>query len=258
MEKPYLIPKCFLRCKENIDLKQSLFPPGVESCFFAQRRVKKPVNLFGNDFDLTLFHLRVGTLCPDDQKWSAISIGLGLGSPKFMTLFLSMFDRSQQSHFLDFFLKFSKNWTSKISGGPRACHENQKILPWWYVYLDVCDIKFVIDKCSGCSHMSTLLWSHWELVVDHAGWTSKLGTAEELAPAHPSVHYHFACMGLGSCIWGFLHHLNGFRCSIFVASLVWWAFSCVCQGECCYYILDRGTVICDLVAVGHRCDEDDG
>jgi len=32
---------------------------------------------------------------PDDRKWSAISIGFGLGSPKFMTLFLSMFDRPQ-------------------------------------------------------------------------------------------------------------------------------------------------------------------
>ena len=65
---------------------------------------------------LTLFHLRVGTLCPDDQKWSAISIGLGLGSPKFMTLFLSMFDRSQQSHFLDFFWIFRKVEHRKFQG----------------------------------------------------------------------------------------------------------------------------------------------
>ena len=47
-----------------------------------------------SDF-LTLFQLGGGHYGPDDRKWSAISIGFGLGSPKFMTLFLSMFDRSQ-------------------------------------------------------------------------------------------------------------------------------------------------------------------
>ena len=38
---------------------------------------------------------RPGTKCPDDPKRSAISIGFGLDSPKFMTLFLLMFDKTQ-------------------------------------------------------------------------------------------------------------------------------------------------------------------
>ena len=32
---------------------------------------------------------------PDDRKRSAVSTGFGLGSPKFMTLFLSMSDKTQ-------------------------------------------------------------------------------------------------------------------------------------------------------------------
>ena len=45
---------------------------------------------------------------PHDRKRSAVSTGFGLGSPKFMTLFLSMFDKTQKSHFWNFFLNFSK------------------------------------------------------------------------------------------------------------------------------------------------------
>ena len=32
---------------------------------------------------------------PDDRKRSAVSTGFGLGSPKFLTLFLSMSDKTQ-------------------------------------------------------------------------------------------------------------------------------------------------------------------
>ena len=59
---------------------------------------------------------------------SAISTGSGLSSPKLMTLFLSRIERSQRSHFLNFFWKFFENWTSKIFGGPRACREKLKKL----------------------------------------------------------------------------------------------------------------------------------
>ena len=44
---------------------------------------------------LTLFQAGGGHYGPDDQKQSAVSTGFGLGSPKFMTLFLSMFDKTQ-------------------------------------------------------------------------------------------------------------------------------------------------------------------
>ena len=57
---------------------------------------------------------------------SAVSEGLGLGSPKFLTLFLSIPDRSQRSHFWNFFLKMSENWTSKIFRGPRALGEKSE------------------------------------------------------------------------------------------------------------------------------------
>ena len=48
---------------------------------------------------------------------SAVSTGSGLSSPKLMTLFLSRIERSQRSHFLNFFWKFFENWTSKIFWG---------------------------------------------------------------------------------------------------------------------------------------------
>ena len=44
---------------------------------------------------LTLFQAGGGHYGPQDLKRSAVSTGFGLGSPKFMTLFLSMFDRPQ-------------------------------------------------------------------------------------------------------------------------------------------------------------------
>ena len=53
---------------------------------------------------------------PDSWNQSAVSTGLEIDSPKFMTLFLSRFARSYESHFLNFFLKFLKNWYSKIFG----------------------------------------------------------------------------------------------------------------------------------------------
>ena len=57
---------------------------------------------------------------------SAVSEGQGQGSPKFLTLFLSIPDMSQRSHFWNFFLKISENWTSKFLGGPRALAEKLK------------------------------------------------------------------------------------------------------------------------------------
>ena len=50
---------------------------------------------------------------PDSWTQSAVSMGLEIGSPKFMTVILSRFARSI---FWKFFLKFLKNWYSKIFG----------------------------------------------------------------------------------------------------------------------------------------------
>ena len=52
-----------------------------------------------NTFRLTLFYMGGGHYGPDDRKQSAVSAGIGLGSPKFMTLFLLVPDRCQASHF---------------------------------------------------------------------------------------------------------------------------------------------------------------
>ena len=57
---------------------------------------------------------------------SAVSEGQGQGSPKFLTLFLSISDMSQGSHFWNFYLKILENWTSKFLGGPRALAEKLK------------------------------------------------------------------------------------------------------------------------------------
>ena len=55
-----------------------------------------------------------------------MSKGIGIASPKSMTLFLSISERSQWSHFWIIFLKILENWTSKIFRGPRALGEKWK------------------------------------------------------------------------------------------------------------------------------------
>ena len=47
---------------------------------------------------------------------SAVFTGSGLGSQKLMTLFLSMSDKTQKSHFWNFFLNFQKNVRRKFQG----------------------------------------------------------------------------------------------------------------------------------------------
>ena len=49
-----------------------------------------------------------------------------LTSPKLVTLFLSLFDRSQISHFWNFFYKTFGQLNIQNLGGPRACWENWK------------------------------------------------------------------------------------------------------------------------------------
>ena len=60
---------------------------------------------------------------------SAVSKVPGLGSPNFLTLFLSIPDRSQRSYFWNLYFKISQNWTSKILGGPRALGEKNFLSP---------------------------------------------------------------------------------------------------------------------------------
>ena len=50
--------------------------------------------------NLTLFRMGGGHYGPDSWNQSAVSTRLEIGSPKFMTLFLSRFARSYESHFL--------------------------------------------------------------------------------------------------------------------------------------------------------------
>ena len=65
-----------------------------------------------------------GHYVPDGWNQSAISTGLEIGSPKFMTLFLSRFARSYESHFWNFFFEIFKKLTFENFWGPRACSEN--------------------------------------------------------------------------------------------------------------------------------------
>ena len=77
---------------------------------------------------LTLFQLGGGvkssrtTINP-----SAVSEGLGLGSPNLLILFLSVPDRFQRSHFLNFFWKFRKIERQKFSGVLEPLVKNRKI-----------------------------------------------------------------------------------------------------------------------------------
>ena len=76
---------------------------------------------------LTLFHMGGVKKHRSTVHPSAVSEGLGLGSPKFLTLFLSIFDRSQWSHFWNFFWKFRKIERQKFSGVLEPLVKNQKI-----------------------------------------------------------------------------------------------------------------------------------
>ena len=48
---------------------------------------------------LTLFEARVGQFVPRYHLFVVVPTEVGLGSPKLVTLFLFLFDLSQESHF---------------------------------------------------------------------------------------------------------------------------------------------------------------
>ncbi len=128
---------------------------------------------------LTLFYLGGGgkkhrtTIHP-----SAVSEGQWLGSPKFLTLFLSIPDISQRSHFWNFFLKILENWTSKILGGPRALGEKlknrkriffffKKSYFFWLNYYCTCSqLSFEVYNTSVAQNLKFrpfLTWKIWFL-----------------------------------------------------------------------------------------------
>ena len=67
-------------------------------------------------------------MAPQTVNPSAVSEGMGLGSPKFLTLFPSIPDRSQASHLWNFFLKILENWAN-FGGSSIALW---KILPQFF------------------------------------------------------------------------------------------------------------------------------
>ena len=112
-------------------------------------------------------------------KPSAVSEGQGLGSPKFLTLFLSIPDRSQRSHFWNLFLKISQNWTSKILGGHQALGEklkNKKYIIlckksyffWLNLYCTCSQLCFEVYNTSVTQNLKFrpfLTWKIWFLTV---------------------------------------------------------------------------------------------
>ena len=64
-------------------------------------------------------------MAPPTMNQSAVSTGSGLSSPKLMTLFLSRIERSQRSHFLNF---FSSRSESSDSGFFQAILLRKKLL----------------------------------------------------------------------------------------------------------------------------------
>ena len=84
-----------------------------------------------------------------------MSKGRGIASPKSMTLFHSVPERSQWSHFCNLFLEISENWTSKIFRGPRALGEkskNQKIFNFFERNITFSGWIFIVHA------LSFLLW----------------------------------------------------------------------------------------------------
>ena len=75
---------------------------------------------------LSLFHLGGVKSSRPTVNPSAVSKGRGVASPKPMTLFHSVPERSHWSYFCNLFLEISENWTSKIFRGPRALGEKSK------------------------------------------------------------------------------------------------------------------------------------
>ena len=70
----------------------------------------------GKILKLTIFYMGGGHNGPDDQRSSAVSLWIALRSPNFLTLFLSMFYKSQKSHFQ------KKKFLQKISNVVKNIH----------------------------------------------------------------------------------------------------------------------------------------
>ena len=114
-------------------------------------------------------------MAPPTMNPSAVSTGSGLGSPKLMTLFLSIIERSKRSHFLNFFLKIFENWTSKILGGPRAWREKLKKLKknqifcresyfYWLNLFCICSqLSFEVYSSSVAQNFKFQIFLAWKI-----------------------------------------------------------------------------------------------
>ena len=116
-------PRCKAICQPQFFL----------SYYFCPFILKRHLSLVSGT--LTLFQLGVVKSSRTTINPSAVSEGLGLGSPKLLTLFLSIPERSQRSHFWNLFLKMSENWTSKIFRGPSSLRWKMKKSKKFYFFV---------------------------------------------------------------------------------------------------------------------------
>ena len=100
--------------------------------------------------------------------------------------------------FLEFFLKLSKKWTSKISGGPRACREN------WKKYIFFAKIHtfsgwiWIVDVLSFLlRYIFLLLLKIWNFDFFFA-WKFSFLTFVIRQPVAAKLDYIGGCLG---CLW---------------------------------------------------------
>ena len=110
--------------------------------------------IFGkNECSLTLFCRGEGHYCPYDWRSSAVSLWIGLRSPNFLTLFLSMFYKSQKSGFQKKIFCEKYRTLSKISiRGTLLCKNQnfQKKLFFWENIIFLPEYRFYM--------ISALFW----------------------------------------------------------------------------------------------------
>ena len=72
-----------------------------------------------------------------DHGYHTDSTKVGLGSPKLVTLFLSLFDLPQKSHFWNVFLNFFWKLNNKIFRGPQAWQKIESLKFFWNFFAEI-------------------------------------------------------------------------------------------------------------------------
>ena len=111
------------------------------------------LHMSSNLMILTLFQAGMGQFDHGTIYLSIVSTKVGLGSPKLVTLFLSLFDLSQKSHFWNVFFKFFWKLNIKIFRGPQAWRKKLNFWNFFEIFFRNSHF-FLLNHYCTCSKLS--------------------------------------------------------------------------------------------------------